>query len=103
MNTYELETPVHSKTVDIKRYWTMCIIANPFDANGNPTSGYRKKQLNLARHFFAEEFPELSNQPGLSSKDNQYVQVSLWKTFHNPRLDPEQRALAGLCLRCEWH
>lgn len=100
MKTYELENPVYSKTVDIQKYWTICIIANPFDANGNPTSGYKKKQLNSARKFFAEEFPKLSNQPGLSSKDNQYVQVSLWKTFHNPTLDAEQRALAGLCLRC---
>ena len=100
MKTYELETPVYSKTVKTQKYWTMCIIANPFDANGNPTSGYKKKQLDLARNFFAEEFPELSNQTDLSLNDNKYVQVILWKTFHNPTLDVQKRALAGLCLRC---
>lgn len=100
MRTYELETRVHSKTVDITRFWTICIIANPFDKNCNSTLGYRKKLLDLARNFFAEEFPELSNQTGLSFKDNQFVQVSLWRMFHNQKLDAKQRALAGLCLRC---
>ncbi len=100
MRTYELETQVHSKTVDITRYWTIRIIANPLDKNCNSTKGYKEKQLDLARNFFAEEFPELSNQTSLSSKDNQFIQVCLWKMFHNQTLDVEQRAFAGLCLRC---
>lgn len=100
MRTYELETRVHSKTVDITKYWTICIIANPPDKNCNSTKGYKKKLLDLARKLFAEEFPELSNQTSLSFKDHQFVQVSLWKMFHNQKLDAKQRAKAGLCLRC---
>ncbi|MGB3761314.1 MAG: hypothetical protein WBA07_33890 [Rivularia sp. (in: cyanobacteria)] len=102
MRTYELATQVPNKVMDINtsRYWTICIIANPLDKNFNLTKGYRDKQSILARNFFEEEFPQLKSQTSLSKGENQYVQVSLWNTFHNQTLDAEQRAKAGICLRC---
>lgn len=102
MRTYELESPVFTKAMDIStsRYWTICIIANPLDKNCNLTRGYKNKQSTLARNFFEEEFPEFKSQTSLSKEENQYVQVSLWNTFHNQALEREQRALAGICLRC---
>lgn len=102
MRTYELESPVPTKAMDIStsRYWTICIIANPLDKNCNLTKGYRNKQSTLARNFFEEEFPEFKSQTSLSKGQNEYVQVSLWNTFHNQTLEREQRAMAGLCLRC---
>ena len=102
MRTNELATPVRTKAMDIStsRYWTICIVANPLDKNCNPTLGYKDKPLTLAKNFFEEEFPQLRNQTSLSKEENQYVQLNLWKTFHNQTLDPEQRAMAGLCLRC---
>ena len=102
MRIYELAPAVSTKAMDIStsRYWTICIIANPLDKNCNPTRGYKDKQSIFARNFFAEEFPQLRNQTSLSKEENQYVQVNLWKTFHDQTLDAEQRAMAGLCLRC---
>ena len=102
MRTYELATRVRNKVMDINtsRYWTICIIANPLDKNCNLTKGYRNKQSTLARNFFEEEFPQLKSQTSLSKEDSQYVQANLWKTFHNQTLEREQRAKAGLCLRC---
>lgn len=102
MRTYELATQVRNKVMDINtsRYWTICIIANPLDENCNLTKGYRNKQFTLARNFFEEEFPEFKSQTSLSKEENQYVQVSLWNIFHNQTLEREQRAKAGICLRC---
>ena len=102
MRTYEIATQVRKEVTDINtsRYWTICIIANPLDKNCNPTLGYKDKQLTLAKNFFEEEFPQLRNQTGLSKEENQYVQANLWTMFHNQTFDAEQRALAGLCLRC---
>lgn len=102
MRTYELATQVRNKVMDINtsRYWTICIIANPLDENCNLTKGYRNKQFTLARNFFEEEFPEFKSQTSLSKEENQYVQLSLWNTFHNQTLEREQRAKAGICLRC---
>ena len=102
MRTYELATRVRKEVMDIStsRYWTICMIANPLDENCNLTKGYRNKQFTLARNFFEEEFPEFKNQMSLSRENNQYIQLSLWNTFHNQTVDVEQRALAGMCLRC---
>ena len=101
MRTYELATQVRKEDIcNTSRYWTICIIANPLDENCNLTKGNRNKQLTLARNFFEEEFPELKSQTSLSKEENQYVQLSLWNTFHNQTLEREQRALAGICLRC---
>lgn len=99
MRTYELFDRIHSNIMDTKRYWTICVITNPFDFDYNFTSCYRTKQSALARNFFEEEFPQLKTQTSLSSEDNQYVLLNLWKTFHNQTLDRKQRAKAGLCLR----
>lgn len=79
MRTYEL-TRMNTKNIDTNtsRYWTMCIIANPFDKDGKPTSCYREKQ-SIAKEFFEDELPQLSSQKSLSKGENQYVQVHLWK------------------------
>ena len=82
------------------RYWTICIIANPFDGDGKPTSCYTHRQLALAKEFFDGEFRELINQKSLSKGENQYIQAHLWRTFHDSAIDSKKRALAGLCLRC---
>lgn len=102
MRTYELATRVRKEDmcINTSRYWTICIITNPLDENCNLTKGYRNKQSTLARNFFEEEFPEFKSQTSLSKEENQYVQLSLWNTFHNQTLEREQRALAGICLRC---
>ena len=101
MRTYEL-TRMNTKNMDTNtsRYWTMCIIANPFDKDGKLTSCYREKQSTLAKEFFRDELPQLSSQTNLSKGENQYVQVHLWKIFHDGNLDGKKRAEAGLCLRC---
>ncbi|MBV6625920.1 MAG: hypothetical protein KI793_23810 [Rivularia sp. (in: Bacteria)] len=82
------------------RYWTINIIANPFDKDGKATSCHREKQSTLATEFFENEFPQLSSQKSLSKGENQYLQVHLWKIFHDSTVDNKKRAKAGLCLRC---
>ncbi|MGB3653338.1 MAG: hypothetical protein WBA41_19250, partial [Rivularia sp. (in: cyanobacteria)] len=54
----------------------------------------------IAKEFFEDEFMQLSSQKSLSKGENQYVQVHLWKIFHDANLDGKKRAEAGLCLRC---
>ncbi|MEL6462408.1 MAG: hypothetical protein AAFQ91_29995 [Cyanobacteria bacterium J06621_15] len=85
---------------NISRYWTINIIANPFDKDGKATSCYREKQSTLAKEFFENEFPQLNSQKSLSKGENKYIQVHLWKMFHDGTVDSQKRAKAGLCLRC---
>ncbi|MEO0838436.1 MAG: hypothetical protein AAF063_05975 [Cyanobacteria bacterium J06643_5] len=85
---------------NISRYWTINIIANPFDKDGKPTSCYREKQSTLAKEFFENEFPQLNSQRSLSKGENKYIQAHLWKMFHDDTVDSKKRAKAGLCLRC---
>ena len=102
MRTYEIENQVFTKAVDTNtsKYWTICIITNSLDKNGNPTLCHTKKQSESAEKFFKDKFPQISIQTSLSKQQNQYVQTNLWNIFHNKTLDLKQRALAGLCLRC---
>ena len=101
MRTYELpEAKSRKMDTNTSRYWTICIIANPLDKDGRLTSCYKNKQSVLAKAFFEDEFPQLSSQKTLSNKENQYVQASLWKIFHDGTLETNKRAKAGLCLRC---
>ena len=91
---------VRTMDIDISRYWTICIIANPIAPNGRLTRGYTDKPLTLVKNFFAKYFPQESSQKTLSKETHKNIQVHLWKMFHDDSLDIYTRALAGLCLRC---
>ena len=81
------------------RYWNICVITSPTYKNNQVQGGYKYVKLNIAQQFFNKQFPELSLTETLGDRDERSIQRSLWQIFYNGSTI-ENRALAGLCLRC---
>jgi hypothetical protein len=81
------------------RYWIMWIIDSPRVVDNKLKDGYKSRTIRLAQEFFSIQFPQLANQPTLSSEENRHIQAVVWKIFCSAS-DIRDRAFAGLCLRC---
>lgn len=68
-------------------YWTICL---PLLNN---------REIGRAKEFFESQFPYLSQKTELLPQANKQIQTILLSMFREAD-DVEERALAGLCLRC---